>query len=77
MERDRLAFALPLTALPTSIIMAERPQEAFKEPADPSVNPADSATNKAAGPLPVFALLVAVLAVVVIVVIVMISGAMQ
>ncbi len=57
--------------------MAERPQEAFKEPADPSVNPPDEATNSAAGPLPVFAVLFAVLALVAIVAVVMISGAIQ
>ena len=57
--------------------MAEHQQEAFKEPADPSVNPPDSATNSAAGPLPVFAILLVVLAIVAVVVVVMISGAMQ
>ena len=57
--------------------MAERPQEAFKEPADPSVNPPDEATSSAAGPLPVFAILFAVLAIAAVVAIVMISGAMQ
>lgn len=45
--------------------MAE--QEAFKEPADPKLNPPPS-TGAAAGPLPIFGLL-AVLAVVVIAII--------
>lgn len=57
--------------------MAEREQEAFREPADPNVNPPDSATNSAAGPLPVFALLAVLLVMVAIVAVVMISGAMQ
>jgi hypothetical protein len=57
--------------------MAEHQQEAFKEPADPSVNPPDSATNSAAGPLPIFAILLVVLALVAIVAFVMISGATQ
>jgi hypothetical protein len=57
--------------------MAERPQEAFKEPADPGINPPDEATNRVAGPLPVFAIFFAVLAIAAVVGLVMISGAMQ
>lgn len=57
--------------------MPEHQQEAFKEPADPSVNPPDSATSSAAGPLPIFAILLGVLALVAIVAFVMISGATQ
>lgn len=57
--------------------MTERPQEAFREPADPAVDPPDSATNRFAGPVPVFALLLAVLLVVAIAAIVMVSGALQ
>ena len=55
--------------------MAEHQQEAFREPADPRVNPPDSATNRLAGPVPIFALLFIVLAVAAIVAFVMVSGA--
>lgn len=55
--------------------MAEHQQEAFREPADPSVNPPDSSANRLAGPLPIFALLFVVLAVAGIVAFMMVSGA--
>ena len=55
--------------------MAEHEQEAFREPADPGVNPPDAATNRLAGPLPIFALLFLVLAIVSVVAFVMISCA--
>ena len=55
--------------------MAQHEQEAFREPADPSVNPPDAATNRLAGPLPIFALLLVILAIAGVVAFVMISGA--
>jgi hypothetical protein len=69
-------FAFP-DAPQASTDMAKHQQEAFNEPSDPKVNPPDSATNRLAGPLPIFALFLVLLVVVAITAFVMISGAQQ